>query len=151
MPKLPPGSIATTRPWQKNAALPAALRSPVPLQRKGSWVGKAVFRFRKDIVDQLGGSDALNPIQIQTIELACQLKARLLAMDKEFADAGASAERLSYTTTRSYLSLMHGMLRALRELGISGLALAKQKTGPSGLAERLSLLQGGKKTGTDGA
>jgi hypothetical protein len=145
MAKLPPGSIGVTRPWQKNAALPAGLRSPVPLQRKGSWVGKAVFRFRQDIVEQLGGSDALSPIQIATIELACQLKARLLALDKEFADAGASASTQTYTSTRAYLSLMHGMLRALRELGLSGLALAKQKSGPSGLAERLQLLQGGKK------
>ena len=29
MAKLPPGSIGVTRPWQKNAVLPAGLRSPV--------------------------------------------------------------------------------------------------------------------------
>ena len=137
--------VSVQRPWQVNKNLPRAMKSPIPMNRRDSRLAKEVFQLRTDIVAALGGPDALSPIQIQTLELICQLKARLLSMDKEFVEAGAEASGLSYTTTRAYLSLMHGMLRALRELGLSGLALAKQRPGPSGLAERLSLLQGGKK------
>ena len=73
--------------------------------------------------------------------MACQLKARLLALDKEFVDAGASASTQTYTTTRAYLSLIHGLARQLKELGLTAQVLLKQKhSAPTGLQDRLKLL-----------
>lgn len=78
------------------------------------------------------------------MELACQIKARLLTLDRQFAD-DSRPETQSYVGVRTYLGLVHGLTRQLKELGLTAQVLLKQKhTGPPGLQERLQLLQGGK-------
>ena len=126
------------------------MRSPVPLDRKNSWIGKEIFRFRRELVAQMGVPE-LTATQVATLELCCQVKARLLTLDKEFADSGGDAATQTYQTTRSYIQLVTTLNTQLRNLGLAAdTILLKQRqaqagnNGPPGLQERLQLLHGGK-------
>jgi len=75
MAKPPQNLLLVPRPWVKNRKLPRAMRSPVPLDRKNSWIGNEIFRFHRDLVAQLGRGRPV-PTQVATIELASQIPTR---------------------------------------------------------------------------
>jgi hypothetical protein len=142
--KPPERSLRVARPCVRVNKLPRELRSPVVLSRQ-SWLGKQVHAFRSDLVEHFGGIGNLTPLQCQAIEMCCQLKARLLSMDKSFADSGADTDEMSVYAAKSYLSFSNSLSRQLRDLGVQTAAITKLKATPPDLSERLQLLQGGKK------
>jgi hypothetical protein len=138
-----PGSIRVRRTWTKNK-LPPDLRSAIKIDQR-FLIGRELLKFRTDLVEQFGGPGSLTPFQRQSLELICQLKARLLAMDKQFADAGGTADDLSPFLAKSYLSFSNSLARQLRDLQMQVAATNKAKAGPPSLQDRLALIQGGKK------
>lgn len=103
------------RQVRRGRRLPEDLRSTVRLDRR-TRVGRDVAEFRASLLRHVGGSPTAT--QRATIELAVQLRARLVAMDFAFAENGDQSGHDS----RTYLSWSNSLSRAMFRLGMKAAA-----------------------------
>jgi len=91
--------------------LPENLRTVIRLDRR-TLMGREATAFRAAMLRHCG-SDPSEP-QKATIELATQMRMRLLAMDARFAERGEQSAH----DARQYLAWSNGLRRALQALGM---------------------------------
>jgi hypothetical protein len=103
----------------------------VPIDRR-TRVGREVAAFRASLLAHVGENASVT--QRATVELACQLRVRLVAMDLEFAEGGGA---MTAHDSRTYLAWANSLARVLNRLGIQA---APSRT-PS-LAELMAQPQG---------
>jgi hypothetical protein len=128
-PQTEPNSVAATgnngpplirrtrkgRHWQ----LPPGSRAIFRIDNR-SVIGREVTKFRTALVQHCGGEP--DAVQRQQIELACQLRARLLTMDLRFVELEGEQTELD---SRTYLAWANSLSRLL-------LKIAPQNAKPNG-------------------
>jgi hypothetical protein len=95
--------------------LPENLRVTVRLDRR-TLAGKDATAFRVSLMRHC--QNRPSETQLALIELAVQLKARLVVMDLRFADCGEQSEH----DARQYLAWVNSLQRALSRLGLESAA-----------------------------
>ena len=86
-----------------------------------------VASIRRDLVAHVGGNPSAT--QSAIIEQVCQIRLRLAAMDRQFAETGMLSEH----SGRQYLAWANSSARLLTKLGLKGVA----ERGPT-LADHLA-------------
>jgi len=105
------------RPVVRGRRLPENMRVAVRLDRR-TRLGRDVAAFRRELLQHVG--DRPSATQRAIVELAVQLRARLVAMDQAFAERGDQSAH----DTKSYLAWSNSLARAMGRLGLKGPAEA---------------------------
>jgi hypothetical protein len=110
-----PAPIAATRPLLRRAVrgrrLPENLQTAIRLDRR-TIIGREATAFRAALVRHVGASPS--ETQKAMINLAVQLRMRLLAMDASFTDRGEQSAH----DAKQYLAWAASLRRALVALGM---------------------------------
>ncbi len=109
------GGGPRVRRVKRNRRLPESLSIPVRIDARTT-VGKDVAEFRRDLLRHVG--NAPSATQAALIEICCQLRARIVSMDYQFAERGDQSAHAS----RVYLAWVGAQARVLSRLGLVGQA-----------------------------
>jgi len=98
------------------------MATTVRLDRRTA-LGRDVTAFRKALIEHVGAEPSATRRAL--VEIACQLRARVVSMDLQFAERGEQ----SVHDSKAYLAWSNSLGRTMRQLG-----LAAREAAPPSLA-----------------
>jgi|GEM_PF-2552763 len=110
-PATPPRHSEQVRRVARGRRLPEDMRVTVRLDRR-TRLGRDVQQFRCELLRHIG--DRPSAPQRALVELAVQLRARLVSMDQAFAERGNQSGH----DTKAYLAWSNSLARALSRIGL---------------------------------